>query len=156
MGGVVGHLVGTGGPSSHYDAPWYQLPLTGDNSRVVPDISAQAGPFPSLPIVSNGTIIINGGTSQASPMMAAAMALISTREREAGRPTIGFANPWLYSVAQRFPSTMYDVTAGDNQFAIPYSLTSTNIPACCQATPGYDAATGLGVPEFEELLKRVR
>ena len=156
MGGVVGNLVGTGGPSSHYDAPWYQQPLTGGNSRVVPDISAQAGPFPSLPIVSNGTIIINGGTSQASPMMAAAMALISAREREAGRPTIGFANPWLYSVAQRFPSTMYDVTAGDNQFAIPYSLTSTNIPACCQATPGYDAATGLGVPEFEELLKRVR
>lgn len=156
MGGVVGNLVGTGGPSSYYDAPWYQQPLTGANTRIVPDISAQAGPFPSLPIVMNGSIIINGGTSQASPMMAAAMALVSAREREAGRPTVGFANPWLYSVAQRYPSTMYDVTAGDNQFAIPYSLTSTNVPACCQATPGYDAATGLGVPEFVELLKRVR
>ncbi len=156
MGGVVGNLVGTGGPSSYYDSPWYQRPLTGANTRVVPDISAQAGPFPSLPIVMNGSIIINGGTSQASPMMASAMALISAHEREAGRPTLGFPNPWLYRTAQRHPSTMYDVTAGDNQFAIPYSLTSTNVPACCQATPGYDAATGLGVPEFIELLKRVR
>lgn len=156
MGGVVGNLVGTGGPSSYYRAPWYQQPLTGGNTRIVPDIAAQAGPFPSLPIVMNGSIIINGGTSQASPMMAAAMALLSAHEREAGRPTVGFVNPWLYWVAQRHPATMYDVTAGDNQFAIPYSLTSTNIPACCQASPGYDAATGLGVPQFNVLIDHVQ
>lgn len=156
MGGVVTNLVGTGGPSAFFDAPWYQQPLTSSNVRMVPDISAQAGPFPSLPIVTQGTIGIDGGTSQASPMMAAAFALVSTRERQAGRPAVGFPNPWLYDVARRHPSTMYDVTIGDNQFAIPYSFNSTNVPACCQADLGYDMATGLGIPQFDVLIDHVQ
>lgn len=155
MGGVVSNLVGTGGPSSHFTAPWYQQPIVPSNTRAVPDVSAQAGPFPSLPIVMNGSIGVTGGTSEASPMLAAAFALLSTRERAAGRPALGFPNPWLYDVARRHPSTMYDVTVGDNQFAIPYSLNSTNVPACCQADPGYDMATGLGVPQFDVLAEHV-
>lgn len=155
MGGLIGNLVGTGGPSAAFDAPWYQLPVVPSNARSVPDVSAQAGPFPSLPIIMDGTISQTGGTSEASPMMAAAFALVSSREREAGRPALGFANPWLYDVARRHPSTMYDVTVGDNQFAIPYSFNSTNVPSCCQADPGYDMATGLGVPQFDDLLRHV-
>lgn len=156
MGGIVGNFVGTGGPSMAYDAPWYQKPLVPSNVRSVPDVSAQAGAFPSLPIVMNGAIHQTGGTSEASPLLAAAFALVSTRERQAGRPALGFPNPWLYDVARRQPSTMYDVTIGDNQFAIPYSLDSTNVPACCQAELGYDMATGLGVPQFDVLIDHVQ
>ena len=156
MGGVIGNLVGTGGPSMAFDAPWYQQPLVPSNVRSVPDVSAQAGPFPSLPLVMDGAIGVTGGTSEASPMLAAAFALVSTRERQAGRPALGFPNPWLYDVARRHPATMYDVTIGDNQFAIPYSLNSTNVPSCCQAGPGFDAATGLGVPQFDVLIDHVQ
>lgn len=156
MGGIVGNLVGTGGPSMAYDAPAYQKPVVSANVRTVPDISAQAGPFPSLPIVMHGAIHQTGGTSEASPILAAAFALVSSRERQAGRPALGFPNPWLYDVARRHPSTMYDVTVGDNQFAVPYSINSTNVPACCQADLGYDAATGLGVPQFNVLIDHVQ
>lgn len=154
-GGIVGNLIGTGGPSASFDAPWYQNPLTRNNVRSVPDISAMAGPSPGLPVVYQGTISPNGGTSQSSPMMAAALAMISAREGQAERPPIGFANPWLYQVVKRSPKSVYDVTVGDNQFAIEYAPGSFNIPACCQADLGYDQASGLGVLQFNELLKHV-
>ena len=91
-------------------------------------------------------------------MMAAALALLSAAEREAGRPVLGFPNPWLYDVVRRQPQTVYDVTIGDNQFAIPFDATgdSVNIPACCQSELGYDQTTGLGVPNFTELRKHTR
>lgn len=154
--GSVGNLVGTGGPSAMFDAPWYQQPLTRNDLRMVPDISAMAGPTPAIPIVLNGQIFGSGGTSQSSPMMAAAFGLLSTREVQLGRAPIGFANPWLYEAVKRHPQTVYDVTIGENQFAIRYSLNGTNIPACCQATLGYDMATGLGVPVWDQLAKRTR
>jgi subtilase family serine protease len=154
-GGAVGNLVGTGGPSASFDAPWYQNPLTRNNVRSVPDISAMAGPSPGLPVVYQGTISPNGGTSQSSPMMAAALAMISAREGQAKRPPIGFANPWLYQVVKRSPKSVYDVTMGDNQFAIEYAPGSFNIPGCCQADLGYDQASGLGVLQFDELIKHV-
>lgn len=154
--GTIGNAVGTGGPSAIFDAPWYQSPLTRNDVRKVPDISAMAGPTPGIPIVLNGQIINSGGTSQSSPMMAAAFGLLSTREVQQGREPIGFANPWLYEVVKRHPNTVYDVTIGENQFAIPYSFTGTNIPACCQADLGYDMATGLGVPNWNQLARHTR
>ena len=154
-GGMVGNLLGTGGPSASFDAPWYQNPLTRNNVRSVPDISALAGTTPGLPVVYQGTIVPDGGTSQSSPMMAAALAMISAREGQAKRPPIGFANPWLYQVVKRSPKSIYDVTVGDNQFAIEYAPGSFNIPGCCQADLGYDQASGLGVLQFNELIKHV-
>jgi subtilase family serine protease len=158
FGGVIGNLLGTGGPSASFNAPDYQLPLTRNNTRSVPDIAVMGGPFPSLPVVQNGLIQPDGGTSQSSPMMAAAMALLSAAERNAGRPALGFPNPWLYDVVRRQPQTVYDVTIGENQFAIQVDLegNSFNIPACCQSELGYDRTTGLGVPNFNELRKHTR
>lgn len=154
-GGMVGNLIGTGGPSASFDAPWYQKPLTRNNARSVPDISGLAGNTPGLPVVYQGTILPDGGTSQSSPMMAAALAMISAREGQAKRPPIGFANPWLYQVVKRSPKTVYDVTVGDNQYAVEYAPGSFNIPGCCQADLGYDQASGLGVLQFNELIKYV-
>lgn len=152
-GGAIENLVGTGGTSSVFNAPWYQQPLSPSNTRSVPDIAAIAGVAPGLPFVFNGVIEPVGGTSEASPMMAAALALVSTREVAAGRPPIGFANPWLYDMVRRNPSTAYDIAIGDNQFAVPYSLTSTNIPACCQADLGFDQTTGLGALQFDRVIR---
>lgn len=154
--GQVGNAVGTGGPSASFDAPWYQSPRTRNDVRMVPDISAMAGPTPAIPLIFQGQIVGSGGTSQSSPMMAAAFALLSSKEVQQGRAPIGFANPWLYEVVKRHPNTVYDVTIGENQFAIPYSLNGTNIPACCQADLGYDMASGLGVPDWNQLAKHTR
>jgi len=154
--GAIENLVGTGGPSAVYNAPAYQRPMTRNDIRVVPDISAMAGPAPSLPLVYQGKIVPIGGTSQSSPMMAAAFGLLSANEIKQGRERIGFANPWLYEMVQRQPETVYDVTIGDNQFAIPFADNSFTIPACCQAELGFDTASGLGVLDFSEVRKHTR
>lgn len=156
--GVIGNLLGTGGPSAVFNAPAYQQPLTYSNTRSVPDIAAMGGPFPSLPVVQNGLIQPVGGTSQSSPIMAAAFALLSQAEVAADRPKLGFINPWIYDVVKRQSQTVYDVTIGENQFAIQVDLegNSFNIPACCQSELGYDQTTGLGVPNFAELRKHTR
>lgn len=154
--GAIGNLVSTGGPSLSFDAPWYQRPVTRADVRSAPDVSAIAGAAPGLPIVQDGVIQISGGTSQSSPLVASALALVSAQEARAGRPTVGFANPWLYDIARRHPNTMYDVTVGENLFPVPYAQGSTNIPACCQANSGYDQASGLGVPNFNNVARHTR
>jgi hypothetical protein len=48
------------------------------------------------------------------------------------------ANGWFYKAAAQ-PSAFFDVTKGSNDLA--------NV-GCCQATVGYDTASGLGVPNW--------
>jgi len=156
VGGAIANLVGTGGPSSSFDAPWYQKPLTRADRRSAPDVSALASVGPALPTIQNGVIAPDGGTSQSSPLVAAGLALVSAREVQAGRPPVGFANPWLYDIARRHPSTVYDVTIGENLYPVPYAENSTNVPACCQANLGYDQASGLGVLNFDKVARHTR
>ena len=48
----------------------------------------------------------------------------------------------------------YDIRAGDNQVPVTVPGEFVNIPACCQATRGFDLVSGLGAPRFERLLGR--
>ena len=82
-----------------------------------------------------------GGTSGSTPFTAAATALVDGSQRAAGRPRIGLANGWFYQAATR-PSAFFDVTTGSNDIAGV---------GCCQATAGYDLASGLGVPNWAVL-----
>ena len=67
--------------------------------------------------------------------------LVAACERKAGHPPIGLANGWFYEAATQ-PSAFFDVTQGDNDLAEV---------GCCQATAGYDLASGLGVPNWAAL-----
>ncbi|MDO8308233.1 MAG: S53 family peptidase [Actinomycetota bacterium] len=150
--GLTGNAVGTGGPSAVFDAPWYQRPLTRADVRMVPDIAAQAGIGPGLFIYVGGELQVEGGTSQASPLVATGFAAMSARLREAGSPSLGFVNPWLYRVARFHDDALYDVTVGNNQYPVLVPRATLNVPACCQAQPGYDSASGLGAPLFDQLV----
>lgn len=146
------NLVGGGGPSQVFSAPWYQGPITPSSMRTVPDIATQAGIGPGLPLFFGGSLLSSiGGTSQAGPIAASGLALLSAHQRASGQPPLGFANPWLYEVVRTSPTVVYDVTAGDNQYPVAYAEGSVNVPACCQASPGYDTASGLGAPLFDRL-----
>ncbi len=154
--GTVGNAVGGGGPSLLFDAPWYQRPQTASNVRTVPDISAQAGIGPGTSVFFGGELFQPvGGTSQATPLTATGFAMMSARLRHAGKPPLGFLNPWLYRTARFHYESFYDVTVGSNQYPVNYAPGATNVPACCQATPGYDQASGLGAPLFNKLVARV-
>jgi tripeptidyl-peptidase I len=82
----------------------------------------------------------DAGTSASAPLVAGAFAVLSANERAAGRPPLGPVNGLLYASASQ---TVFDVVSGDNAY-------SRKVPGL-RATPGYDRASGLGVPRFDAL-----
>jgi subtilase family serine protease len=121
--------------------PAYQDGANAQNHRALPDISALSDIVPGWPDVINSTLQTVGGTSGSTPFVAAATALVAASEREAGRPPVGLANGWFYKAAAQ-PSSFFDVTQGNNDL---------EGVGCCQATIGYDPASGLGVPNWTAL-----
>jgi Pro-kumamolisin, activation domain/IPT/TIG domain len=80
-----------------------------------------------------------GGTSLATPIWAAATTLWNKANIAAGRPTVGFAAPLIYSLANdpnTYARDFRDIQSGSNGFA---------------ATAGWDEATGWGTPDFNNL-----
>jgi tripeptidyl-peptidase-1 len=107
--------------------------------------------------VINGTAEPNGGTSAASPVVASIIALLNDARFRAGKPSMGFINPWLYKHAAG--KALNDITAGgslgctgvdlQNGIVIPKG---GKIPyASWNATIGWDPVTGLGTPNFMKL-----
>jgi subtilase family serine protease len=88
-----------------------------------------------------GTLQPVGGTSGSTPFVAAAAALVDGSQRAAGRPRVGLANGWFYKAASD-PGVFFDITTGNNDL---------DGVGCCQATVGYDLASGLGVPNWAVL-----
>lgn len=150
--GLTGNAASTGGASVLFNAPWYQRPRTWSDVRTVPDLAAQAGFAPAIPRFYGGTIGTAGGTSQASPIVASGFALLSAHLRAQGKAPMGFVNPWLYRTAHRAPEAFYDVTVGTTQYPVVVGPGQVTRPACCQAQPGFDTASGFGAPLFDRLL----
>lgn len=110
------------------------------SKRAYPDISAQAqnffvwAGFP-LPGVA--------GTSCASPTAAGIFSLLNDLRLQKGKPSLGFLNPLIYANMAAFN----DITKGSNDGG-----------ECGQGWPaktGWDAATGVGTPNYAELAKVV-
>jgi subtilase family serine protease len=135
------NAAGGGGLTRVQPRPAYQDRVNAQNHRAVPDVSALADAVPGWSVVMNSTLQTVGGTSGSAPFTAAATALVVGSERNAGRPNVGLANGWFYQAAAQ-PSAFFDVTTGNNDLAGV---------GCCQATAGYDLATGLGVPNWAVL-----
>ena len=76
--------------------------------RGYPDISA-AGVNYQVNI--GGKIASVSGTSASTPLVASMVALINDRLVAAGKPTLGFLNPFLYSTGV---SAFTDITSGSN------------------------------------------
>jgi kumamolisin len=135
---------GGGGLSSFYARPAYQrgLPVPGSR-RAVPDIAVHASMLPGYPVFGAGHWLEDAGTSAASPLAAAAFAVISAKQQAAHRPPLGPVNGLLYWLRRHRPGALYDIVSGSNGYA-------PNIPGY-QAKRGYDLASGLGVPRFDRI-----
>jgi kumamolisin len=133
---------GGGGLSRKQPRPAYQDGFNPQDHRAVPDVSALADIVPGWPDVINGKLQTVGGTSGATPLVAAATALVDAAQQKAGRPLIGLANGWFYQADKSKPTAFYDITKGGNDLAGV---------GCCQAAAGYDLASGLGVPDWAVL-----
>jgi kumamolisin len=136
-----------GGVSVEFPRPeWQRVRRVGSinpgarDGRTVPDVAALAG-LPGYSLIYNGRPTMNGGTSAAAPLWAALIARIAAR-----RPDVApaFLTPLLYERRTRRRSAFRDVTHGHN--------TSPQPGRGYHARDGYDAVSGLGVPDGEALL----
>lgn len=150
-----GLYTGGGGFSYYFDRPAYQTKavsayvsdsLVGDyaypglynpHGRAYPDIAGQSLNYT---IYWNGTLRPVSGTSAATPAVAAVLALVNDALIAAGRPTLGFLNPFLYAYGHK---AFNDVDQGSN-----YGCGTKGFPA----VEGWDAATGWGTPNFHDIL----
>jgi tripeptidyl-peptidase-1 len=110
----------------------------------------------SYVIIDNNQTSQTGGTSAASPVFAAIIALVNDALLKAGKPQLGFLNPWLYSNGL---NGLTDITGGgsvgcngvNGQTGASIPGASIILYASWNATPGWDPVTGLGVPNFQKL-----
>jgi len=110
------------------------------SGRAFPDVAAAGF---NCAVVTQGQLNAISGTSCSSPIFASVIALVNDRLIAAGRPPLGFLNPFLYSLGA---SSFNDITIGNN-------------PGCgtdgFPAAVGWDPVTGLGTPDFNKLLAAV-
>merc|ERR1712185_474014 len=117
-----------GPPTKYYNA----------SGRGFPDIAAQATDFT---VVAN-LVPLPGvaGTSCASPTASGVMALLNDLRVAAGKPSLGFLNPFIYQNAAAFN----DITTGSNEGC---GLGQSGSPAAA----GWDPVTGVGTPNYVKL-----
>jgi kumamolisin len=125
-----------GGVSSVFPIPPWQMkanvpkPPTSSGGRGVPDVAGDASPETGYNVFFDGQPAVVGGTSAVAPLWAALIALLNQQSGS----NIGFANLALYQNAE---NGFNDITQGSNG---SYS-----------AGPGWDACTGLGSPNGNQL-----
>eukprot|EP01117_Protostelium_nocturnum_P016635 TRINITY_DN6634_c0_g1_i1.p1 TRINITY_DN6634_c0_g1~~TRINITY_DN6634_c0_g1_i1.p1 ORF type:complete len:714 (-),score=170.80 TRINITY_DN6634_c0_g1_i1:122-2263(-) len=91
------------------------------------------------------------GTSASAPALAGLISLLNDEALNAGKTQLGFLNPLLYRMAEEYPEAFNDITEGDNKCNRAY---------CCkygyEASKGWDPASGLGTPNFEQIRRYVK
>jgi kumamolisin len=108
--------------------------------RGVPDVAGNADPTTGYQIYSGGKAQVVGGTSAVAPLWAALVARLA----EATSKRFGLLQPLLYAgvtPGSEVPG-FRDITTGNN--------------GAYAAGPGWDACTGLGVPDGTALLERLK
>jgi kumamolisin len=133
---------GGGGISDLFPVPTFQqnanLPPSvndGQRRRGVPDVAGDAAPGTGYEVVVNGQSQVFGGTSAVAPLWAGLTALIN----EGASTPVGFFLPFLYANS----TLLRQITQGDN------NPSGSDIGYA--AGPGWNACTGLGVPNGESL-----
>jgi len=106
--------------------------------RGYPDLAAQGLYFAYFWNGTEGTI---SGTSASTPLTAGIFALVNDALIAAGKPTLGFLNPWLYKKGYK---GLTDITKG-----FSYGCDVQGFPV----TEGWDPITGFGTPDFPKLVK---
>ncbi|PPQ70652.1 LOW QUALITY PROTEIN: hypothetical protein CVT26_010074, partial [Gymnopilus dilepis] len=130
-----------GGFSNYFSRPWYQKgSVESYLEKYKPSYSSS---------IWNSTGIVEGqflsvyGTSASTPVVGAMLTMINDARITVGKRPIGFINPVIYS--SLFSGAFNDITSGSN-------------PGCntggYTAVPGWDPVTGLGTPNFRELVSR--
>jgi kumamolisin len=136
----------SGGTSAFIAQPSWQvgqgLPTPSNKvAREVPDVSAVGDPLTGNTIYNQGQLTQGGGTSLATPIWAAFVALIDEYLQHHGKARVGLINPDLYHLAdhaQAYP---------------PFHLVTTGGNNIWRNSNGYNQSTGLGSPDVYNLAR---
>merc|ERR1712187_1068563 len=120
------------------DTVKYQVNTSG---RAYPDIAAQAEDF----CVTPGGCGV-AGTSCATPTASGIVGALNDARLAAGKSSLGFLNPLLYSLAGT--DSFQDITTGSTSGC---GFFSSGWPA----KQGWDAVTGLGTLNYKNMVKAV-
>jgi len=140
-GGATG-----GGVSDTFGLPPWQASAgvpgkagSGSAGRGVPDVAGNADPATGYQVLVDGQSTVVGGTSAVAPLWAA----LICRLAQATGKSFGLMQPSLYAgvSAGTTAAGFRDITQGNN--------------GAYQAGPGWDACTGLGVPDGTALVSRL-
>jgi tripeptidyl-peptidase-1 len=131
-------------PFQNASAPTQSFNASG---RGYPDIAAQGAYYA---IVLDGNVSFAAGTSAATPVFASMVALVNAQRIRAGKASLGWLNPTLYTYYHQFVN---DITVGNNSCMEQLNETVY----CCEvgylAAPGWDPVTGLGTVNFTKFAK---
>jgi len=148
---------GGGGFSDTFSIPSYQadavsqykanvnakLPpssMWNNTGRGYPDVSALGGSVNPYCVAAGSGFTGVYGTSASTPVTAAVFARLNGMRLKSGGKLLGFLNPWIYKNAAAFN----DVKEGRNDANTKNGFT---------AVAGWDAATGVGTPNFALMVK---
>lgn len=171
-GEKVGYGAGGGGCSKVFSAPLWQSGVTGwsevgcSTKRAVSDVAADADPYTGVAVYDTsreceseykGSAVhwcTFGGTSLASPIIAATYALAG------GANGVSYPARTLYENLTEHPSSLHDVISGSNgECAKPFDAetgatgcsiaeegANCSLKAICLARTGFDGPSGVGTP----------
>ena len=140
-----------GGFNSLYAIPSWQSPVSMASNlgstryRNFPDV-AMGGDTILFAVSGGRASSFTGGTSAATPLWAAFLALANQQAAMNQKPPVGFLNPTLYALAQssRYSLDLHDITVGND--------TNADSPNQYYAVPGFDLTTGWGSPTGQNLM----
>jgi len=127
--------------SAYLHAPDAKLPpqrFWNSSNRGYPDVAALAGSKAPYCINTDGSFWGITGTSASTPVVAGVFAKLNGLRSANGQRPLGFLNPFIYG----HPEGFQDVTSGTNKGEGTCGFS---------AVKGWDAATGLGTPNFTAL-----
>jgi subtilase family serine protease len=165
-----------GGCSIYFSAPSFETSIAATlcgGMRTQPDVALDADTntgaavvVDAAPSLGGRQIYAVGGTSVATPEMAAMWALVLQACKQSASCSahgsgskpyrLGNPNPYLYEIyanATQYTASFYDVLFGNN--AVPNSSGNGNLDPGYVAGKGYDLVTGIGVPFARSLIASV-
>ncbi|KAN0042919.1 hypothetical protein ACTA71_010551 [Dictyostelium dimigraforme] len=156
-GTIIGDEISGGGFSNYFSRPWYQVDECSSyidwlNGSLSSFYNQSGRGYPDISSFSENVIILYkdklmpiGGTSASAPIIAGLLSLINDQRLQKNQNPIGFFNPLLYKIARDYPNSFLDIDFGENNYK------------CCsngfKSKNGWDPVTGLGLPNFDELVK---
>jgi hypothetical protein len=147
--GESGGIGSGGGGITPMRTPEFQKYLKDSSKRrLIPDVSGLAQDKWYLPVSAllpsqnSNQIFLYGGTSAVAPLYASFFVIVNQKRKQYNKSPLGFVNNKLYSA--------YFENNNNNIFN---DITKGQISAGYEAKPNYDMATGLGTPNFKNLMK---